>query len=118
MLNRLIGWAILGTGVALLAVSLAVLSPGSSSAYHSSGLHITSMHTLVTEDFCAKIEDGSMSQGTAYSRIRDTLYVAQPSQDWDGLAGNKVFFFGRSAPVPGALASSSNTGCEAPAVVE
>ncbi len=81
-------------------LSFASLWPGSTAeADHPNGLHLLAMHSSsVHEDFCVLIEDGSMSWSTARTRIRNTLWVDNPSGDWDGLAGNKVWFVDEGVP--------------------
>jgi hypothetical protein len=39
-----------------------------------------------------------MSHSTAFTRVRNTLYIDNPSEDWDGLAGNKIYFVPVSQP--------------------
>jgi hypothetical protein len=49
------------------------------------------------ERFCAGIDGASMSQAEALDLISYTLYVDNPSQDWDGIGSGRVFFLPRAA---------------------
>jgi hypothetical protein len=79
------------------------------SAYHptiygSYGYHLNSIHSVSAyEDFCVWVRDGSIAHSEALGRIRKTLYLDNPSEDWDGLA-NIMYTFGlgttRALPIP------------------
>lgn len=63
-----------------------VRSTQHASAWHPTYTELWAMHTQYSEEFCVQVLDGSMSDSTLYSRVRETLYVDNPSQDWDLLA--------------------------------
>jgi hypothetical protein len=76
------------------------------SAYHptiygSYGYHLNSIHSVSAyEDFCVWVRDGSIAHSEALGRIRKTLYLDNPSEDWDGLANNHVYFWPWYDPCP------------------
>lgn len=86
--------------VATMYILFVSLGLGSTAeADHPTGIHLRSMHSSnVNEDECTLIEDGSMAWSTARDRIRYTLWIDNPSEDWDGLAGNKVYFIEGAYP--------------------
>lgn len=69
-------------------------------ASHSSGLHLRSHHESTNEEFCVWVEDSSIAHDTVLSRVRGTLYLDNPSEDWDGLTNNKVYFIPYFRPCP------------------
>ena len=92
MFKEVLNWPVRIAVAVFLALALLAVSGDRAAASHMSGLEIYTMHSGENEDYCVWIQDGSMNHNTAVSRIRATLYVDNPSQDWDGLASNKVYF--------------------------
>ncbi len=67
---------------------------------HSSPLHIGTMHNWAHEDFCAWVRDGSIAHSTVVNQLRQTLYLDNPAEDWDGLAADRVYFMPYSGSCP------------------
>jgi hypothetical protein len=95
-------------GAVLLAGALfawaAFLTPAVQAHHpHPSPLHIGTIHSAdhtQHEEYCVWVTDGSMSHSTALTRINNTLYNDNPSQDFDGLSGNRIYFSPFGDPCP------------------
>lgn len=55
--------------------------------------HVSTMHTVAEfENYCWDAQSG-MSEADFETLLSDTLWRTEDERDWDGLGGNKVFFF-------------------------
>ena len=57
------------------------------------------------EEYCVWNIDNPANQASTYNHISNTLYVTNPSQDWDSLAyepgaGYRIFFYGATGATP------------------
>jgi hypothetical protein len=69
-----------------------VRTTSNASAWHWFRAELWTMHNNYSEVFCAEVEDTSIGQSNFYTRVRNTLYMDNPAEDWDALAWDGNFY--------------------------
>lgn len=93
---HVLDWLLLCAAIAFIGALATHVADNQSSvmAWHKNGhVHMNSLHSSLNhEDVCVRVNGGSISFATARDRIKNTLYIDNTAEDWDDLAGRRVYF--------------------------